>query len=62
MKLNLLLIAMLLSSGCATTVSSVDAVCSEPFPTFTEGELQGLSDETLKGLDSYFERIKRGCN
>lgn len=61
MELKLLMIALVLLTGCTTTVSSVDAVCSIPFPTFTESELNGLSDYTIKSLDLYFERVTNGC-
>ncbi len=61
MRFILALTGMLLLSACVTTASSVEAVCSIPPPTFTEAELQSLSDETLGGVDLFFERFTEAC-
>ena len=53
--------ALLLLGACVTTVSSVEALCAIPYPTFTEQELLSLSDTTLMGVDLYFEQNTAGC-
>lgn len=55
------LIVILLLSGCVETVSSVDALCEVPFPTFTEQELRELSERTLEEIDLYFARVAAVC-
>ena len=62
MRWSLPLIGMLLLSGCVTTVSSGAAICEIPFPTLTESEVLALSDETITGIDLYFEKINKACN
>lgn len=53
---------MLLLTGCVTTVSSAEAVCSIPTPSFTEVELGSLSDQTLLSVDLFFQRYKEACD
>lgn len=53
---------MLALSGCGTTVSSADAICSIQFPTMTPEEFQALTDRTQGELDVYFEKVKRACS
>lgn len=53
--------AMLLLSACATTTSSVDVICKIPKPSISEESAADISDEDLKSLDLYFERLKEGC-
>lgn len=62
MRFALPLIGMLLLTGCVTTVSSAEAVCSIPTPSFTEVELGSLSDQTLLSVDLFFQRYKEACD
>ena len=61
-----LLIVTLLLSACSPTVgpvkSSADAICSIPTPTFTQEELEALSERTLSELDVFAERLERACS
>jgi hypothetical protein len=61
MKFVPALLGLLLLTACAPTVGSVKAVCDIPNPTFTEEELNLLSDYTLYGLDTYAERKYKAC-
>ena len=61
MKYVLLLTAMLLLSACDQTASSVDVICSIPFPSISEEGATGLPTADLLSLDLYFERVRAGC-
>ena len=62
MKSLALLTALALLSACAKTPSSVDVVCSLALPTFTTQEIHALSDQTLHGMDLYFEQVRVACD
>ena len=61
MKYSLPLIGMLLLTGCATTGSSVDAICSIPKPVITAEHAAQMPTPVLIELDLYFERVRKGC-
>lgn len=59
------LTVMLLLSACSPTVgpgnASTTPICSIPTPTFTQDELQALSERTLSELDVFAERLEAAC-
>lgn len=64
MRLTLILIGMLVLSACTPTVLSgrTEILCGLPVPTFTQEELEGLSDRSLSELDNYLAKKKAVCN
>jgi hypothetical protein len=63
MRLTLILAGMLVLSGCATTVMSgrTDVLCGLDAPTFTQVELERLSDQSLEELDNFLEKRRAIC-
>ena len=55
---------MTLLTGCVTPVLSgrTNIICSEPMPTFSQSEIDMLSDQTINEVDNYFARVKEVCN
>ena len=53
----------MLLTGCEGTILSgrTELLCAEKFPTFTESELNALSDRTINEVDNYFATITEIC-
>ena len=52
---------MSILSACATGGSSVEPICNLDLATFTEAELQALSDKTVEGISNFTEEFIEGC-